>query len=292
MRLLIVAPNAMLTSLLSTVLGDEDDIDVVGAITNLDEAHNYVEQTDIVAIHADVAGPDLFDAIRQMREQMPGTKIVLVHVPELRDLLLGAIEVGAVGYVHSDESVAEMLATLRTVHQYGASIDPEFTSVLVERMAQLSQQVRDHAGMKLNLNAELTDRQLEVLQLVHQGLTNEEISKQLFISTGTVKNHVHNILKTLEAENREQAALWYAQRQRSLDSSIQPDGVADSEILSDNTALLEVADHSPVRDEIARMLERFCQRLGWSIAHVFLLDAEIEELVPTGIWYLDDPENY
>ena len=289
MRLLIIAPNEMLVSLLVKVLGDEDDIDIVGAITRHTEAHVYAEQADIVAFHADVAGPDLYDAIRDLRQQLPGTKVVLIHAPDLQDLVLGAIEVGAVGYVHSHHTVAQMLATLRAVHEHGASIDPELTSVLVERMAQLSQQVRDQAGLKLNLNAELTDRQMEVLELVHQGLTNEEISERLFISIGTVKNHVHNILKTLEADNREQAAYWYAWRMKEKSEENGGEAAHDAE---HNPMLLDVAGQSTTRRVIEEQLERFCRQLNWSIGHVYLLDKVRNTLVPTDIWYLDDPNHY
>ena len=289
MRLLIIAPNEMLVSLLVKVLGDEDDIDIVGAITKHGEAHTYADQADIVAFHADVAGPDLYDAIRDLRQQLPGTKVVLIHAPDLQDLVLGAIEVGAVGYVHSHHTVTQMLATLRAVHEHGASIDPELTSVLVERMAQLSQQVRDQAGLKLNLEAELTDRQMEVLELVHQGLTNEEISERLFISIGTVKNHVHNILKTLEADNREQAAYWYAWRLKKKDEGDSSEIVQAAE---DNPVLLDVAGRSDTRRAIEEQLERFCRQLNWSIGHVYLLDKASNQLVPTDIWYLDDPNHY
>jgi DNA-binding NarL/FixJ family response regulator len=289
MRLLIIAPNEMLVSLLVKVLGDEDDIDIVGAITKHTEAHAYAEQTDIVAFHADVAGPDLFDAIRDLRQQLPGTKVVLIHAPDLQDLVLGAIEVGAVGYVHSHHTVAQMLATLRAVHEHGAAIDPELTSVLVERMTQLSQQVRDQAGLKLNLEAELTDRQMEVLELVHQGLTNEEISERLYISIGTVKNHVHNILKTLEADNREQAAYWYAWR---LKEHAEGKGLNNSKIVENNPVLLNLAGHPGIRSAITDQLGLFCRQLGWSIGHVYLLDKVSNQLVPTDIWHLDDPHRY
>ena len=292
MRLLIIAPNAMLVSLLTKVLGDEEDIDIVGAITNHEEAHRYGEQVDIVAFHADVAGPDLFDAIRDLRQLLPNTKVVLLHAPDLQDLILGAIEVGAVGYVHSHHSVAQMLTTLRTVHRHGASIDPEFTSVLVERMAQLSQQVRDHADIQFNQDAELTERQTEVLRLVHQGLSNEEISEQLYISVGTVKNHVHNILKTLEVDNREQAAYWYAWRQGEGAVAEHTNGTSASHSGNPSSGQRSPAERASVRETIGRMLERFCQQLNWSIGHVFLLDSVTGELVPSEIWYLDDPERY
>lgn len=292
MRLLIVAPNAMLVSLLTKVLGDEDDIDIVGGITDLEDAAQYRDAAEIIAYHADVAGPALYDGIRSLREQLPGARLVLLHAPDLQDLILGAIEVGAVGYVHSHQSVAHMLTTLRTVHRHGVAIDPAFTSVLVERMAQLSQQVRSQAGMQFNHDANLTERQIEVLALIHEGMTNEEISERLYISVGTVKNHVHNILKMLDAENREQAAYWYALQQKEFVPDISPDGVTELGCTIDDDALIEAAHLPRTRRLIEERLARFCQQLEWSIGHAFLLDGETLELVSAGVWYLDDRKRY
>jgi len=291
MRLLVIAPNAMLASLLTKVLGDEEDIDVVSAITDLDEAGAYRDAAEIVAYHADVAGPALFDAIRSLRDQLPGAKIVLLHAPDLQDLILGAIEVGAVGYVHSHQSVAHMLTTLRTVHLQGVAIDPEFTAVLVERMAQLSQRVRDQADLQFNLDANLTERQLEVLALIHEGLTNDEISDRLYISVGTVKNHVHNILKMLDAENREQAAYWYSLHHKELVASDATNGTDSAR--GDGSGVVDRAPQAlDTREVIAEWLASFCKQLHWSIGHAFLLDSATQELVSAGIWSLDDQERY
>ncbi|CAN5803408.1 hypothetical protein BH23CHL2_BH23CHL2_27460 [soil metagenome] len=289
MRLLITAPNDMLASLLVKVLSEEEDIEVVDAVRTPQEAYAYADQVDIVAIHADVAQTDLYDAIRDLREHLPGTKIVLIHAPELQDLVLGAIEVGAVGYVRRYDTVAHLLTTLRAVHKHGASIDPDLTSLLVERMAQLSQQVREQTDFQLNSDARLTDRQLEVLDLVHQGMTNEEIGERLYISVGTVKNHVHNILKALEAKNREQAAYWYAWRHGELSTTLKTDVVGSS---SAPPVILEVTNSTPIRETVAERLASFCAQLNWSIGHVFMHDQMTNQLVPTGIWYLDDLEGY
>jgi DNA-binding CsgD family transcriptional regulator len=156
-------------------------------------------------------------------------------------------------------------------------------------MAQLSQQVRDQADLKLNLSAELTERQMEVLELVHQGLANEEISERLYISVGTVKNHVHNILKALEAKNREQASYWYALRQR------EPSMISGASVSSSSSVdqvMLEISTPTPIRETVAERLASFCVQLNWSIGHVFMHDHLTNQLVPTHIWYLDDEESY
>ncbi|MEZ4572902.1 MAG: LuxR C-terminal-related transcriptional regulator [Thermomicrobiales bacterium] len=272
MRVLVIAPNEMLLSILTRVLEREEDIEIAGAVTDHTQVFEYRDQIDIVALQADAPGQRLFEIIRELRGQLPGVKILLLHAPDLQDQMLRIIEAGVAGYVYTHQSVADMLATLRAVHHHGAAIDPNLAALLIERMATLSEQLKNFGEIQFNPDAKLTARQMEVLGLISQGLTNDEIAAQLYISVGTVKNHVHTILQTLGASSRDGAAYWYNQHQQDLVQDLSNDRIT--------------------RTAVAERLDLHRKRLDWQIGHAFLLDPATGHLIPTNVWSLDYPDRY
>jgi DNA-binding NarL/FixJ family response regulator len=104
-----------------------------------------------------------------------------------------------------------MVEKLRAVSQEKALVSPTVVALIMDRLAQLANQDASlaQAEAKAGQLCELTDREQEVLDLISLGYTNQQIAEELVIVCGTVKNHVHNILKKLEARNREEAASIY-----------------------------------------------------------------------------------
>lgn len=138
------------------------------------------------------------------------TGIPAASAPERIELIFGYLEHGAAGYLTVDRT-EYLSAAIDALVSGGAWIEPEMTSELVERTIALREtlaMIRPHrygAGQP----EVLTRRQSEVLELLAEGKTNQEIAEELFISVGTVKNHVHRILDALQAASRDQAAEYY-----------------------------------------------------------------------------------
>ena len=126
---------------------------------------------------------------------------------ESREEILRYVEAGAAGYILQDDSVDDLLAKVRTTHGGEAIISPEIAAALMSRVAELAQSPsKPEAGQADP--AELTSREREILELIGEDLTNQEIAERLVVEVGTVKNHVHNILQKLNVSSRREAAAY------------------------------------------------------------------------------------
>ena len=139
-------------------------------------------------------------------------------VDESPESILRYIEAGASGYILQNESVEEMVEKLQAAHEEKAIVSPSIAAALMQRVSHLANLETPLAYMqarKSQLN-ELTSREEDVLHLINEGFTNQEIANKLFIECGTVKNHVHNILKKLEVTTRHEAASLFTMQQPRL----------------------------------------------------------------------------
>jgi DNA-binding NarL/FixJ family response regulator len=132
-------------------------------------------------------------------------KVVVLGLAESKEEILQYVEAGVAGYVLQDDSVDDLLAKIRTTYGGEAIISPEIAAVLITRVSELAQQASPPEA-KLDTTGELTPREREILELIGQGLSNQEIADRLVIEVGTVKNHVHSILQKLNVSDRQAAA--------------------------------------------------------------------------------------
>ena len=116
-----------------------------------------------------------------------------------------------------DVPVERLLDNVRAAHQDEALISPTIAAALMNQVAELAQ-ISTQYTLDPQVVADLTAREREVLSLIGDGLTNQEIAERLFIEVGTVKNHVHNILKKLDVNSREEAASYLS----LLDDEVEP----------------------------------------------------------------------
>jgi len=144
---------------------------------------------------------------------MPTLKILMLTVSDEEDDLYEAIKAGAAGYLLKEISIEEVADAVRAVMQGQTLISPSMASKLIQEFNNLAKRADDKQQVPA---PKLTDRELEVLKLVAQGLTNREIADQLYISENTVKNHVRNILEKLHLHSRMEAVV-YAVREKLLD---------------------------------------------------------------------------
>ena len=212
-RVAVVDDQELFRRGLTMLLGVEDDIEVVG------EAGDGVAATDLAAstvpdvILMDVRMPKRsgIEACVAIKDVAPTARIIMLTVSDEEADLYDAVKNGASGYLLKDSSIDEVAQAIRVVADGQSLISPSMAIKLLDEFKQMSRSDRQQVP-----SPRLTDRELEVLKLVAQGLNNREIAKRLFISENTVKNHVRNILEKLQLHSRMEAVM-YAVREKLLD---------------------------------------------------------------------------
>jgi two-component system NarL family response regulator len=212
-RVAVVDDQELFRRGLTMLLGVEDDIEVVG------EAGDGVAATELAAsavpdvILMDVRMPKRsgIEACVAIKEVAPTARIIMLTVSDEEADLYDAVKNGASGYLLKDSSIDEVAQAIRVVADGQSLISPSMAIKLLDEFKQMSRTDRQQVP-----SPRLTDRELEVLKLVAQGLNNREIAKRLFISENTVKNHVRNILEKLQLHSRMEAVM-YAVREKLLD---------------------------------------------------------------------------
>lgn len=207
-RVLLVDDQALFRRAIATLVDEQDDLTVVGQAENgldaVEKAHAL--KPDVIVIDVEMPVMTGVEATRLIREQLPGIKIVMLTVSESDDHLFDAIRFGAHGYLLKDLQPAELYDLIRAVMRGESPLSPVIAGRLLG-------EIRGGARERQVPDGEpevpaLTRRELEVLRLVADGSSNKEIAASLFITEGTVKNHVHNALEKLQLENRTQAAAY------------------------------------------------------------------------------------
>jgi two-component system NarL family response regulator len=211
-RVLLVDDHALFRRGLLLVLESEDGIEVVGEAEDGEEAVRKAEELAPDVVLMDVRMPRVsgIEATQRLAESLPTTRIIVLTVSDEEDDLYEAIKAGATGYLLKEISIEEVADAVRAVMQGQTLISPSMASKLIAEFANLSKVASQRSSVPA---PRLTDRELDVLRLVAQGLTNREVAEQLYIAENTVKNHVRNILEKLHLHSRMEAVL-YAVREK------------------------------------------------------------------------------
>jgi DNA-binding NarL/FixJ family response regulator len=210
-QVLLVNEIRLMCNVLSAALEDEPDIKVVGCATSYKEALEILNRSDVDVVLVSTRLPDR-GALRlteTITNDQPTTDVVVLGVTEKKERVLQYVEAGAVGYILKDDKVEDMVASIQAAQQGEALVSPEIAGALMERVSELASMFADLETGVIE-SAGLTTRELEVLELLGQNMTNQEIADQLVIEVGTVKNHVHSILSKLNVNTRDEAATYLA----------------------------------------------------------------------------------
>ena len=198
-KLMIVDDHTVVRDGLASMLERQDDFKVVGQASNGLEAVERVAalQPDVVLMDLRMPELDGVEAMRRISSERPETRFIVLTTYDSDEYIFDAIEAGAKGFLLKDTSRDELFEAVRAVHRGESGIEPGVAARVLDRFAELS---REEAQAPL-----LSEREVEVLQLMAKGSANKEIAVSLSITDSTVKTHVANIFQKMDVSGRTEA---------------------------------------------------------------------------------------
>jgi two-component system, NarL family, response regulator LiaR len=200
-KVVFVDDHEMVRIGVSSYLSAQPDIEVIG---EADNGKTGVEMAlelrpDIILMDLVMKEMDGIEATKQIIEQWPEAKIIIVTSFLDDEKVYPALEAGATSYMLKTSKASEIANAVRVTYSGQPVLEPEVTGKMMMKMRQKN---------NIELHEELTEREMEVLKLIAEGKTNQEIADELFIALKTVKTHVSNILSKLQVQDRTQAVIY------------------------------------------------------------------------------------
>lgn len=208
-KVLVADKSFLVSDSLRSILREQKDIHVVGCATNSEQLHFLAPRCDVVLLSYEFDGRNTTRTVRTLRRRYEAVKVVVTAVPHDPAAIVRFVEAGAMGYVQEGETAADVPAKIRAAVDGRALVSAEVAAAMIKHVNRLSRSTPHRYREQCGQIESLTARQREVVGLVSKGLTNQEIACELTIACGTVKNHVHHILKKVGATNRNEAAAIY-----------------------------------------------------------------------------------
>jgi len=200
---MIVDDHVIVRKGISALLATEVDMQVVGEAGNGLEALEKVGvfQPDVILMDLVMPHMDGIEATRQITARQTESRILVLTSFAADDKVFPAIKAGALGYLLKDSSPEDLAEAIRQVHRGEPSLEPAIARKLLQELSHPSKESQPTTDP-------LTERELDVLRLIAQGMSNRDIAEQLVIAEWTVRTHVSNVLSKLHLASRTQAALY------------------------------------------------------------------------------------
>jgi NarL family two-component system response regulator LiaR len=206
-RVFLADDHAVVRKGLEALIATQSDMTVIGTAVDGEEAVQQVAvlQPDVILLDLQMPRKTGLEAIQEIKMADPQARILILTSFSEDDTVFAAIKAGALGYLLKDSSPQELIQAIRNVYNGRSSLHPDIALKVIREL--------NKPPAHLPLTEEpLTEREVEVLKLVAQGLSNQAIADKLIVSERTVRTHISNILSKLHLANRTQVAL-YALRQ-------------------------------------------------------------------------------
>ena len=198
-RVLVTDDHAIVRDGICALLGITGDIEAVGVAANGREALEMVGKLSPDIVLMDIVMPlmDGLEATRRIRKEFPGTRVIILTQYEDREYVLPVIEAGASGFISKVAAASELISAIRAVYRGDSFLSPSIARLLVEDYRQIAR-----AGKTKDASEQLTDREREILKLLVEGHSIQEIARLLVISPKTVERHKTNLMAKLDIHNR------------------------------------------------------------------------------------------
>jgi DNA-binding NarL/FixJ family response regulator len=212
-RVLLVDDQEIVRQGLATILRYEPGIEVVGQAADGQQAIAQALQLKPDVILMDIKMPRLggIPATREIKLQLPQAEVIILTTYETDDLVFDGIKAGASGYLLKDVSSEVLVGAIEGVMRGEAQLDPKVASKVLSEFKRLLTEPAPRPKVRPEdeelILTPLTEREEEVLQLLAEGLSNKDIAARLYLTEGTVKNHISNILGKLQANDRTHAVI-------------------------------------------------------------------------------------
>lgn len=207
-KVLLADDQDILVEGLKLILEKEDDIEICGTANNGRVAYEVCRGKRPDVILMDIKMPELngVEVTGMIKRDFPDVKIIVLTTFNDDEFIYDALKNGASGYLLKDTSPSDIAAAVRTVYNGGALIQAEVAVKVIDKFSQMAKGNKDKiTDPRVEM---LTEREIDICRLIAEGKNNKEISDKLFISQGTVKNHITRILIKLDLRDRTQLAVF------------------------------------------------------------------------------------
>lgn len=214
-KVLLVEDHTMVRLGLSLVFDNTDEIDLIGEADNGKKGVELASKLNPDVVLMDIGLPEMdgIQATSFIKRLNPNMKVLIFTSRESEDDVFDALSAGADGYIMKGANEEQMISAIKAVSEGTAWLDPAIARLVLSNVRRQNTGTSSFETVSANVNKNakntygLTDREIEVLTLIVEGLGNEQIAKKLVITLSTAKAHVHNILQKLYVENRTQATI-------------------------------------------------------------------------------------
>jgi two-component system response regulator DegU len=198
-RILIIEGQGLFAKALCHLLSGDQEIEVIGDYRNLTAAPLPSLRPNLILVDLEAHAYDLQESLARCREILPQVRICVLSSHLNAEVMQRCLNAGADGYLVTDISLNELMRAVKTIASGASYVDPRVAGGVLRR--------RSAMNGKADLN-ELSARETEIIRYIARGLSNKEISSELFLSERTVKNHISRIFSKLNVSARTQAAVY------------------------------------------------------------------------------------
>jgi DNA-binding NarL/FixJ family response regulator len=210
-KILLINEIQLISNVIAASLEDEPDIHIAECVSTVEEGLQIIQEQkiDVVLVSTRLPNSGALQFIKQVTRDTPSTKVLVFGLTEDKKHVIQFVEAGASGIVSKDDSISELLKTIRAASDDRAIVSSEIAAALMYRLSEVTRLLMDCSDSYPD-EANLTPRELEILEMIGDKMTNQQIADALVIEVGTVKNHVHHILEKLGVHSRKDARAYLA----------------------------------------------------------------------------------
>ena len=205
-KIAIVDDEKLIRDSLKIIIGSDKDLEVVSLCANGEEAYSFCKDNPVDVVLMDIRMPkvDGVTGTRLIKETFPNTKVLILTTFNDDEYIFDAMNYGASGYLLKDTSHEIVIDSIKGVHQGNVIMNSKVASKMLQNTPANEATAVEHIKSSFSL----TCREIDVIKSISEGLTNKEISERLYVTEGTVKNYITEILSKLNLRDRTQIAIF------------------------------------------------------------------------------------